>query len=68
MAKEGKEQDTGTTMNVSRRFAELVGDLARDADESIREYCDRELVPFLQPKVRKVIQKRLQSIDLGGEA
>jgi hypothetical protein len=69
MAKEQEVQSQSptTTVNVSRKLAEVINTLARDAGESVREYGDRELIPMLRAKYRAAMKRRLASVELGGE-
>lgn len=65
MAKESPNQVR--TVNVSPVLAEMLNTLARDADESVREYGDRELVPMLKAKYKAAMRRRLAAVELGGE-
>lgn len=62
-----KEQIAPVTMNVSRKFLTVITDLARSNGESVREYCDRVVLPFLKPKFVKLNREKLESVDVGGE-
>ena len=57
-----EEQSKRTTVNVSPEFAEAVTALARDADKTVAEFCDEQLLPKLRDRYVQILRRKLKNI------
>ncbi len=60
-----QEHEERTTITVSKVFARIINTLARDAQMSAREYCDRVLTPKLKDKAKKAASRYAASFETG---
>ena len=52
-----------TTVNVSRAFAEALGEIAKGEGLTIGAFCDRELLPNMRRRAAESLQKRLDKMQ-----
>jgi hypothetical protein len=52
-----------TTINVSIEFAEALTEVAKDAEQSVADFCDGEYLPGIKPRYADILRRKLDAVE-----